>query len=312
MSLKPGMDDPRTPILRQRLAVEDPETPAAAEDPAKPNLFDPGLVKALGRFQQRHGIKPDGAMGKDTLAELNKPVEYRIGQILANLERWRWLPRTAPADRIEVNIAAQTLERYQANKLVMFMRTVAGRKTDPTPILRSDIHSVVLNPPWNVPTSIATKELWPKQRADPSYFEKEEISVQPNGTLQQRAGPKSALGKFKFDFVNSFGVYLHDTPAQTAFDREARDVSHGCVRLEKPADLAKALLSGSQEWSSQKIDAVLQGGDTTRARLPQSVPVYLLYWTVYQDAQAQLNFRRDIYDWDARLLRLLDAGKTHA
>ncbi len=173
-SLKPGAEDPRVPALRERLAVEDADVPAAA-DPARPNLFDQGLVDALARFQTRHGLAADGALGKGTLAELNLPVEQRIAQIRANMERWRWLPRSTPADRIEVNIAAQTLEWYQDGKLSAFMKTAAGRKSDPSPMLRSDIHSVVLNPPWNIPASIAAKEVWPKERREPGYMRSENI-----------------------------------------------------------------------------------------------------------------------------------------
>jgi len=306
-SLKPGMHDARVPALRQRLAWEDDQVPAAGADPT---LMDRGLADALARFQARHGLADDGAMGKDTLAELNMPVERRLGMIEANLERWRWAPRTAAATRIEVNIASQQVELYQAGKLTESMRAVAGRKTDPTPMLVSQIHSVVLNPPWNVPSTIAVKELWPKERANPGYFEREDIVIRDGGQLQQRAGPKSALGVVKFDFNNPYGVYLHDTPVKAAFQRDVRNLSHGCVRLERAVDMARQVLGDGP--GAEKIDPILLSGETTRVPLTRPLAVYLFYWTVFVDNTAKLNFRNDVYDWDATLLRLLDAGKTRA
>ena len=304
-SLKPGMRNARAPALRQRLAWEDDQVPQAGADAT---LMDRGLADALARFQARHGLAADGAMGRGTQAELNMPVERRLGMIEANLERWRWAPRTAAATRIEVNIASQQVELYQAGKLTESMKAVAGRKTDPTPMLTSNIHSVVLNPPWNVPTSIAAKELWPKQRSDPSYFAREDIVVRDSGQLQQRAGPKSALGVVKFDFNNSYGVYMHDTPVKAAFARDVRNLSHGCVRLERAVDMARQVLSDGP--GAERIDPILLGGETTRVALTRPLAVYLFYWTVFVDGTAKLNFRPDVYDWDATLLRLLDAGKT--
>jgi murein L,D-transpeptidase YcbB/YkuD len=193
------------------------------------------------------------------------------------------------------------------------MKAVAGRPKDRTPMLISSIHSVVLNPPWNVPAGIAAKELWPKQRADPGYFDREDIIIKTSEDgstrLQQRAGPKSALGQVKFDFDNHYGVYLHDTPARAAFDRDARAVSHGCVRLEHALDLAKVLLEADDAWPPERIDEVTAGEDTIRVKLPSPTPVYLLYWTAYFDADGVLNFRSDIYDWDKALLGALDAGQ---
>jgi murein L,D-transpeptidase YcbB/YkuD len=308
-SLKPGMRDPRVPALRQRLAWEDDQVPAVAAG-ADPALMDKGVSEALARFQARHGLTADGALGKGTLAELNISAAARLRTVEANLERWRWAPRTAPATRIEVNIASQQVELYQAGKLTETMRAVAGRKTDPTPMLTSQIHTVVLNPAWNVPTSIASKELWPKERANPGYLQRENFVIRDGGGLQQRPGPGNSLGRVKFDFDNRYGVYLHDTPGRAAFARDMRSLSHGCVRLERPVDLAKRLVGDGS--GSEKIDEVLLSEDTTRVPLATPVPVYLFYWTVFVDGTAKLNFRNDIYDWDVALLRLLDAGKNRA
>ena len=228
-TLKLGSTGPRVLQLRQRLARED-----ALVDAADPNpLFDPALAEAVGRFQIRSGMKPDGLVGKPTLASLNTTLDTRIAQVEANLERWRWLPRVWPATRLEVNIAGGTLSYYQDNRLVTAMRAIAGRRTDKSPMLVSQVHSVVFNPPWNVPSTIAAKELYPKGAAYLAANDFVTKTSEDGGTrLQQLPGPKSALGQVKFDFQNRFGVYLHDTPGRAAFDRDNRMVSHGCIRLE--------------------------------------------------------------------------------
>lgn len=309
-SLRPGMSDPRVPALRQRLTWEDSQVPAAT--PGAETRFDPGLADALSRFQASHGLRPDGVMGKDAVAELNTPVETRVGAIEANLERWRWAPRTSPVTRIEVNIASQQVDYYEAGKLAEAMKAVAGKKTTPTPMLVSQVHSLVLNPPWNVPTSIATKELWPKERSSPGYLSRSNFVVREGGGLQQQPGPDNSLGRVKFDFANKYGVYLHDTPGRAAFARDMRNLSHGCVRLERPIDLAKRLLANGGQLGPDDVDTVLLGDETTRAKLAKPVPVYLFYWTVFVDNTAKLNFRPDVYNWDATLLGRLDAGRSRS
>ncbi len=160
------------------------------------------------------------------------------------MERWRWLPAELPAHRVQVNIAAAVLTVFDADKPVMSMRAVTGRPGDETPMLSSTIHSIVLNPPWNVPSSIATKELWPKEHAHPGYLKAHGFSVIGTGagSRLQQSPKRSALGKVKFDFANPYGVYLHDTPTQGTFDRNSRLASHGCVRLAHPVALAKLML----------------------------------------------------------------------
>lgn len=299
-----GLDDkgPRVLALRQRLTAEDAAAPAAGGE-----TFDAALQKALIRAQRRFGLKPDGVLGPGTLAALNQPVGQRILQLVANMERWRWLPPTLPPTRVQVNAAAAVVMLFQDDKPALSMKAVAGRPGNETPILAAQIHSVVLNPPWNVPTSIATKELWPKERSNPGYLRRNGFKVIPDGSgpgrLQQQAGPLSALGRYKFDFDNPYGVYLHDTPAQSGFLRYDRQSSHGCVRLEKPAALAEALLAGAPDWTPEKIAATVAKGQTVRARLPATVPVYVLYWTAFVAAEEQVHFRSDPYGWDRLLLQ---------
>jgi len=306
-ALKPGATgDPRIAALEARLAVEDA---TVAVDGA--SVFDEALQQALMRAQKRFGLAPDAALGPATLAALNTPVERRVDQILANMERWRWLPQQLPADRIQVNIAAAVMSVFHDDAPNLTMRAVTGRPGDETPMLQSMIHSVVLNPPWNVPSSIATKELWPKERANPGYLSRNDFIVIPTGPgtsrLQQKAGPKAALGLVKFDFDNPYGVYLHDTPSRSKFASFSRLASHGCVRLEKPIPLAKQLLTSNPAWQPDVVDATLASGKTVRAQLAEPIAVFLLYWTAYMTPDGQMNFRDDPYGWDRVLVQRIAA-----
>ena len=303
-ALKLGSDSPRVMELRARLAAEDPTVTADG-----PTAFDDALAKGVMRAQKRFGLKDDGVADSATLAALNTPLDDRISQIVANLERWRWLPAELPVDRIQVNIAAAILTVFHADAPTLSMRAVTGRPGDETPMLHSQVQSIVFNPPWNVPSSIATKELWPKEKAHPGYFAKHDFIVitTPDGgkRLQQKAGDQAALGKFKFDFPNPYGVYLHDTPTQSTFSRFSRLSSHGCVRLQHPLILANALQQGDQTWTPETVDATLATGKTVRAALTQPVAVFLFYWTAYLGTDGMMNFRSDPYGWDATLMQRL-------
>ncbi len=305
--LKLGMSDPRVIALRQRLAVEDPSVNAAGGP-----VFDQPLADAVSRAQKRYGQDPDGEVIARTLAALNVPIESRIDQIQANMERWRWLPAALPADRIQVNIAAAVLTLFKADTPLLSMKAVTGRPGDDTPMLESQISSVVLNPPWYVPAGIAAKELWPKERAHPGYFARNDFEVVPMGDttrLIQKAGPKAALGHVKFDFPSKYGVYLHDTPSHGTFAQFARQDSHGCVRLEKPVVLAKALFDGDAKWTPETIDDTIAGGDTVRAPLQTPIAVFLLYWTSFVGADGAANFRADPYGWDPLLMQRIAASQ---
>jgi len=300
--LEPGEKDRRAAALRARLAVEDSTAPASG-----PNVLDPELVEALKAFQRRHGLPDDGALGPATIKALNVPVEERIAQIEANLERWRWLPAVMPADRVEVNIAAAAATLVKGGDVVLSMKAAPGRKTDHTPMLQSSIDAIVLNPPWNIPRSIASKEIYPKERAHPGYMRAEQIRMVATSDgghrLQQRAGPKSALGQVKFEFDNRFGVYLHDTPSKEVFDKTTRAVSHGCVRLEKPKELAVQLLQGQASWSAETLTAAIDAHGTRRVALERPTPVFLLYWTAYPGPDGRMVFYPDPYGWDPELLQ---------
>jgi murein L,D-transpeptidase YcbB/YkuD len=306
--LVPGMTDPRVPALRTRLAMEDSSVATSGGD-----VLDAPLTESLKAFQRWHGLADDGQLGPGTLAALNTPAERRVDQIMANLERWRWLPEALPQDRVDVNVAGAMTVLVRGGQVVMEMKAAPGRKTDHTPMLKSAITAVVLNPPWNIPESIARKEIEPKARANPDYLANEEIKVidLPDGgrRFQQQAGPKSALGQVKFEFDNRFGVYLHDTPVKAAFDRTARNVSHGCVRLEKPRDLAVQLLQGQAGWDSDGLATAIDAGDTKRVALDHAMPVYLFYWTAYAAPDGRMIFYPDPYSWDRELLQKVATPK---
>ncbi|MGK6357134.1 L,D-transpeptidase family protein [Sphingomonas sp. DT-207] len=292
-----GATGPRVAALRTRLAFEDPEVVAAG------SKFDSELQAAVQRAQRRYGLNPTGVVSTQTLAALNVPARDRVRQIMANMERWRWLPAQLPAKRIQVNIAAAVMTVFEGDAAIFSMKAVTGRPGNETPMLQSMIHSIVLNPPWNVPTSIATKELFPKGTA---YLTRNNYKIIGTGAgrrLQQQPGPSSALGLYKFDFQNPYAVYLHDTPSQSTFSRFSRLESHGCVRLEKPDELARLLLRDDPQWQPEQIDAALAKGKTLRVPLrpEDQVAVYLLYWTAYAGADGQMNFRADPYGWDKTL-----------
>jgi len=226
------------------------------------------------------------------------------------MERWRWLPGDLPKNRIQVNIAAAVLTVFDGDQPVTSMKAVTGRPGDETPMLTSTIHSIVLNPPWNVPSSIADKELWPKERANPGYLKRNGfrvIELEGGGRRLQQASERSALGRFKFDFDNPFAVYLHDTPAQSGFANFDRLASHGCVRLEKPEDLARLLLRTTPDWPDTQIDATLASGKTVRAKVADPVKVYLLYWTAFATPNGTMSFREDPYKWDGVLANKIAA-----
>ena len=306
-----GARGARVAALRARLAAEYPQGEFSADG----QVFDDEVAAQVHTFQHNIGFEPTGVVDKATLAALNVPAENRVAQIEANMERWRWAPRIWPATRIEANIAAEEMDAFQDNALVLEMRAAPGRPDDQTPMLASQVQSVVFDPPWNVPSSIATKELWPKEHAHPGYLASHGYKLIPVGTdggqrIQQSYGPKSALGSIKFDFPNDYAVYLHDTPSHRAFNGSARAVSHGCVRLQRPKELANLLFKGDDTWTPDHIDDTIAAKKTVWARLDDPVPIFLMYWTAFLDVKGRTNFRPDVYGWDEQLMGLIAASRN--
>ena len=288
--------------LRARLSLEGYDVPISRS----PEVFDAGLVSALKQFQGHHGLLVDGVVGPLTRAELDVPAETRVLQIEANLERWRWMPRNLPADRVEVDIAGAEAVLFRGQVPIFQSRVVVGRPHDKTPMFVSRLNAIVLNPPWNVPTGIANTEILPKAAKDPKYLSENDF-IWVDGHLQQKAGPKSALGLIKFDLVSPFGVYLHDTPLREVFSKPSRALSHGCMRVEKPLDLATLLLT-PQGMTLASLQAAIDAKETLRIALNTPTPLYVRYWTAVVDPGGQVSFRPDVYDWDRRLITALALG----
>lgn len=304
-TLREGSTHEALALVRSRLTVEGfPASPTTA-----PALFDPGLASALEAFQARRGLAVDGVLGPATRAALDVPPSARLTQIEANLERLRWLPRDLPADRVEVNIAAAEAALIQAGRPVLRMRIVVGDLSHKTPMFASRLEAVVFNPPWNVPASIANDEILPRAARDPGYLARNNF-VRIDGRLQQRPGPNNSLGQIKFDLPSPFGVYLHDTPGKAAFQRPVRTLSHGCMRLEKPRELALALLA-PQGWREAEVTAAIATGATRRVTLDRPVPLFVLYQTAMIE-DGRIRFVPDAYGWDAKLTAALVGARPYA
>ena len=284
-------------VVRARIALEDKSVQQGEK-----------LVDVLQRAQRRYGLNPTGLLDTRTLAALNVPVDDRIAAIMANMERWRWMPRTLPVNRVQVNIAAAVLTVFEGDQPVTSMRAVTGSPDNATPMLTTSIHSIVVNPPWNVPMSIAKRELFPKGRATLAKQGYKIVKTPEGGErIVQPAGPNSALGRLKFDFANPFAVYLHDTPSRGKFASYDRLASHGCIRLEKPVALAELMVAGNPDLNGQ-IQTLIDEGKTQRVSLPSEVAVYLLYWTAFASSNGTMNFRADPYGWDKLLASKIEAS----
>lgn len=288
-ALRRGDDDPRVGDLRKRLY-----------SPSDSTVFDTELEELVRHFQSHHGITFDGIVGPETLRELNVSAAERVRQIAVNMERWRWMPEDLGESYILVNIAAFRLDVIEGNRSVLTMKTVVGKDYTRTPFFAARIAEVIVNPWWNVPDSIAAKELWPKQGRDPSYFAREHMIV-TNGRIRQRPGEWNALGRLKFNMPNRYDVYLHDTPAKSLFDQPFRAFSHGCIRLEKPLDLALYLLRDQPQWTAAAIENEIAAGNEPAIRLTTPQPVYVLYWTAWVGDDGHMEFHRDHYARDAAI-----------
>jgi murein L,D-transpeptidase YcbB/YkuD len=274
--------------LQQRLAAEH-FLPASAAT----GVYDDATTQAVRAFQRHHGIESDGHLGASTLTELNVSADERAHQVAVNMERLRWLPREMPADRVVVNTANAELRLYRADKVTFTTRVVVGETDKQTPEFHATIESVLFNPPWNVPYSIATKEILPKLSSQPDYLAHHHMQRRSNGGLQQLPGPGNALGQLKFEMPNRFDVYLHDTPMKALFSRDNRRQSHGCVRVQNPRDLASLLLEEPVDGVNKAVDV----GYTHRQSLPSPLPVFLVYQTVFFEGGA-VEFRKDFYQRD--------------
>jgi murein L,D-transpeptidase YcbB/YkuD len=319
-ALRLGSYDPYVPVLRTRLQAEGY---LSHDVSISDTLYDESLDQAVRSFQQQRGLEDDGVVGPATRATLNAPIDARIQQLVLNMERWRWLPRELGSRAVIVNTAGFTLDVIEAQKPVLTMRIIIGKPYTRTPLFHTRITAVELNPAWHIPPSIATKELLPLIRRDPQYLTKHHISVvrgwRDEGTinpasinwaylsprsfpyrLRQEPGPWNALGRIKFHLPSPFDIYLHDTPAQSLFTRAVRAFSHGCVRIEKPLDLAAYLLRDTS-WARDALQTAIEQDTRTTIQLTQPVPVYIGYWTAWVEENGAVHFGPDLYGRDRRL-----------
>jgi L,D-transpeptidase YcbB len=261
------------------------------------------LAAELVRFQIHHGLSATGRLDKVTLAALNIPAEGRVQQLVANLERHRWLPRSLGSRYIYVNVPSFRLDAYDSGQKQLSMRVVVGAEYEgrTTPTFSDSMEVAVFRPYWNVTPDIQRLEVGPKAARNPGWLASQNMEYWKDGgvtRIRQRPGDKNALGLVKFLFPNSFNIYLHDTPAKSLFALDDRAASHGCIRVEKPAELAQWVLG----WDAGQVQAAMHGTDNRTVRLPQKIPVYIVYFTAYV-RDGELMFADDVYGRDDALRR---------
>jgi murein L,D-transpeptidase YcbB/YkuD len=288
--------DGKPTALARRLALEDPAL-AGNPDPS-----DDELREALLRFQRRNGLEDNGKLDPDTLKALNAPVSTRLGEILANMERWRWMPRAFERRYILVNVPDQSLELVAGQEARLSSKVIIGKKTSPTPIMRTAVEAVITNPPWDVPDDIAAKKLLPHLRHDPNYLASRNM-IFAGGQFQQNPGEGNVLGKLMLDSPNPFDVYMHDTPEKQLFLSNMREKSNGCIRVEQIAPLASLALATDN--ADDMLNDAIATGETQRLPLSQPLAVYMVYWTAFADADGAMEFRPDRYGRDPPLLAKL-------
>lgn len=317
MKLKPGQKSPHVGALAKRLAASgDYKGTVPADGTAA--TYTPELAEAVKVFQRRHGLAGDGIIGPAGVAALNVPLKRRLAQIAMNMERWRWLPRDLGDRYILVNIPEMRLDVYEGDRVPLSMRVVVGKSDTPTPIFNDEMTHLVFSPYWNVPESIAQGETLPSMLTDAGFLERTRMEVlDASGNVvdpesidlmdpaayrfRQKPGAGNSLGLVKFMFPNQFNVYLHDTPADSLFERAARSFSHGCVRVEDPVALAQYVLRDQPEWTPERIKDAMQSGIEKHVKLKESIPVFLGYWTARVRPDQTVQFRKDVYGVDGRL-----------
>lgn len=328
-TLKPGMTDLRLPEIRARLAEAGD---LATEQANGSDVYDPTLEAAVKRFQWRHGLDQDGAIGRKTIAAMNVPVDARIDQILLNMERRRWMPDDLGARYVFVNMADFELKVVDGTRTIHDTRVVVGTPYHRTPVFSGMMTYVVLNPYWNITPTIARNEILPKLRQDAGYLQKHDITVLSDWTdgavpvdpstidwsqvsprsfpykLRQNPGAHNSLGRIKFMFPNPYNIYLHDTPSRELFQRSVRSFSHGCIRVQHPVDLGAVLL-GADGWTKERIEAVIASGEQKVISLSRPIPVHLTYLTAWANKDGSVHFRDDIYGRDKLLAEALLPGQ---
>jgi L,D-transpeptidase YcbB len=272
-------------------------------------VYDSALAGAVAAYQARHAIVVDSVLGEETVRSMNLPATYRLAQVAANLERHRWMPRSLGTRHILVNVPAFHLEAWENGRSALDMKVIVGEEYEDrrTAVFADTMTTIVFRPYWFVPDSIAEKELWPKINADPGYMAEHEYETFEEGgktRIRQKPGPENSLGLVKFLFPNTFNIYLHDTPEHELFEKDVRAFSHGCIRLEKPAELASWVLG----WPADSVRRAMETPpDNKEVKVPRRLPVYITYFTAYVE-DGQLRFGNDLYDRDEAIVRVMRAG----
>ena len=323
--LERGATGPRVRQLRERL-----RTSGELADGAADAEFDDALEAAVRRFQAGHGLEADGVAGRATLAAVNVTVAERIAQVRANLERLRWVARELAGDYLLVDIAGFTAQLWLDDRPAWQARVVVGRPFRTTPEFRAPMKYLVLNPEWHVPPTILREDLLPNVARNPGHLQRSHTRVldhagrpvdpaavdwqcfggQPGGfpyQIVQAPGPDNPLGRIKFMFPNEHSVYLHDTPSRALFDRTVRAFSSGCIRIDRPLDLAVLLLDDAQRWSPPQLAEAIAGGRTQTVPVRRTVPVMLLYFTASAGPSGEVRFRPDLYGRDRPIIEALAA-----
>ncbi len=343
-TLRPGERDPRVRALRERLQAEgwlaaggaagqgDKRGKAAARGDA--TRYDKALAEAVKRFQTAHGLAADAAVGSSTLAALNVSAAERVAQIRVNLERMRWVARDMGTDRLVVDITGFNAALQLDGAVVWSSKVMVGRPARETPVLLDHVRHLVLNPKWVVPPTILREDVIPGMIRNAAYLQKHDLRIVDRSgqavapaqidwssarrggfpyQVVQQSGSRGALGRIKFSLSNGYAIYLHDTPSRSLFRKPARALSSGCVRLEKPRELALLLLDDPERWNEQALTAAIDSARTQTLPVGRHVPVMLLYRTAVADAAdgaesaGVVSFRFDIYNHDGPLLALLDS-----
>lgn len=282
--------------------------------------FTDSLVKAVSRFQTRMGLNNQGILGEATVKEMNVPISFRIKQIMINMERLRWFPDQVEDDFLLINIPEYKLHVFENKQKVMDLKVIVGKEATRTSIFKGNISQLILNPYWNVPTSIVRKEMLPKLKQNSNYLSKNNMELLSGNTIidpstvnwnkytssipysiRQKPGDDNALGKMKFIFPNNFSIYLHDTPSRSIFNESKRAFSHGCIRVENPMKLAQYILRNNQKWNSDNLQSSIESKKTISIQIKPSLPVYIVYFTAWIGNSGEINFRNDLYNMDNQL-----------
>jgi L,D-transpeptidase YcbB len=296
--LRPGMRDPRVPLIRTRFRLDDA---AAPED----LIYDTRVAAAVADFQKANGLPSSGNLTARTVAALalSGGPSDREAEILANMERWRWMPRDMGETHIEVNIPNYEAVVIEKGEVIERARVVVGKEQTPTPVFSDTMRFLIVNPYWNVPQSIIRKEMLPRLATDPNYLHRMGYQVSSRAgrlVVRQPPGERNALGRIKFMFPNDFAVYMHDTPLRKLFDSTKRAFSHGCVRVDDAFRFAETVLGRANGWSEQRVKKLI-GGKERYVYLPKPLPVYLEYFTAFVDESGTLQLRDDVYGYSRRV-----------